>query len=244
MRNGYLGILAMALVMGAIGCAGLKRPDPKADATASPSYGMDPFIQPTVAMPSSKMCNEGSLFNPASSSWSPWSDVTAHTIGDIITVRIAINSSAEGTATTDLSRDSNVQAALDSLMGRQTSMPGYGADPKNPGQLFKSSYTSNFKGDGDTRRSGKIEADVSAVVMQVFPNGNMVIHGSQSTLINNENSVLTVDGMVRPKDVSSDNVVLSDRIANAHIQVTGRGALSDKQRPGFFMRMLDWFWMF
>ncbi len=72
----------------------------------------------------------------------------------------------------------------------------------------------------------------------------MVIHGSQSLLINNERSLLTVDGIIRASDIAISNVVESDRIANAQIEVTGRGIVSDKQRPGLLMRAFDWVWPF
>jgi flagellar L-ring protein precursor FlgH len=102
----------------------------------------------------------------------------------------------------------------------------------------------SIEGDGDTKRTGKIVADVSCVVTQVSSNGNLAIHGSQSTLINHENSILTVDGTVRRTDISLENVVTSDRIANSRIEITGRGVISDKQKPGFYIRAFDWIWPF
>lgn len=211
-----------------------------------------PIVHPTETSQVAAPHNEGSLFNPASNSWSPWSEVTAQTVGDIVTVRVTINTNAEGSATTDLSRDSNIDAGIQSLFGKEASLPGVAAATAAPNpangtstaHLIQSKSTSTFKGDGDTKRTGKIVADISCVVTQVSPNGNLAIHGSQSTLINHENSILTVDGTVRRTDISSDNIVTSDRIANSRIEITGRGVISDKQRPGFGMRVFDWVWPF
>ncbi len=239
-------LLVPALCLG--GCAGWRlervKDEPDADRFMA-GYEDDPsVVHPTEAgkKPFSYADNEGSLFNPASNGWSLWSDVVARSVGDIVTVRVSISTSAEGGATTDLSRESNVDISVSSLFGKESSIPGYGTSTESPAQLVKSNYLNEFKGDGDTKRSGKILADVSAVVEHVYPNGNMRIHGSQSTLINNENSLLTVDGIIRPTDISSNNIVPSDRIANASIEVTGRGVVSDKQRPGILARVLDWVW--
>jgi len=222
------------------GCLGRSHHD------ADQGYDYSSVVRPTEMFLADQMHNDGSLFDPPSGSWSPWTDVTAQAVGDIVTVRISVSSLAEGSASTDLSRDSNVEASIKAMMGFEDKIPGNapGVDGTSPEHLFKSNYTSNFKGDGDTKRSGKIVADVSALVTRVYPNGNMMIHGSQNMLINNENSLLTVDGIIRPTDVSADNIVISNRIANARIQVTGRGVVSDKQRPGILMRVLDWAWWF
>jgi flagellar L-ring protein FlgH len=185
---------------------------------------------------------EGSLFNPSPGAYMPWGDPVAHQVGDIVTVRVAVASSAEHSATTDLSRSSNIEAGIDSLFGYETEIAAMGPNPSNPAELIKASSANDYQGDGETIRSGNITADISAVVTHVYPNGNMIIHGSQATLVNNENSLVTVDGTIRLHDVSPDNIVRSERIANARIEVTGRGVVSDKQRPGWMARAFDWVW--
>ena len=192
--------------------------------------------------------NDGSLFAPQAAFWSPYRDDTAHGVGDIVTVRISVNNAAEKSASTELKRDSKLNAGITSFFGLEGKLPGVGTGAPNsattPAQLIKTESHSEFTGDGDTKRTGRIVADVSALVTHVYPNGNMMIHGSQSLLINNEVTLLTVDGIVRPSDVAVDNVVSSDRIASARIEITGRGVVSDKQRPGLLMRVFDWVWPF
>jgi flagellar L-ring protein precursor FlgH len=191
---------------------------------------------------------DGSLFHQQTAGWSPWQDATASTVGDIVTVQVSVNNTAENKATTSSSRESHLEAGITSLFGLESQLPGVNStNPLNattPGQLIKTDSTSTFDGAGDTTRSGKLVADVSALVTHVYPNGNMRIQGSQSLLINNENSLITVDGIIRPGDVSFDNAISSDRIANARIELTGRGVVSDKQRPGVLMRAFDWVWPF
>ena len=207
-------------------------------------YESPPVIYPQEVQAPQVQSSEGSLFTPVASSWSPWCDDTARIVGDIVTVRVSVDNEAENTATTDLSRASEAQYAIPSLLGNETNFPGVKDTSNNTtaDQLIKASSTNNFQGDGGTKRSGKMTADVSAVILQVFANGNMRIHGSQSLLINAENSILTVDGVIRPSDITVDNIVASNRIANARIEVTGKGVVTDKQRPGFLSRVIDWFW--
>jgi flagellar L-ring protein FlgH len=234
--------LALAIAMAGCPSARLQRePIPVV-------YDSPPVIQPTQAAVATPVRSDGSLFNPGATGWSLYSDVTARSVGDIVTVRVSLSNNAEGSATTDLTRESALEAGITSLFGIESQFPGVGSgdplDNTTPGQLIKTNSKSEFKGDGDTKRSGKITADVSALITHVYPNGNMVVHGSQSTLINNEDSLITVEGVIRPTDISSLNTISSDRIANARVEVTGRGVLSEKQRPGFLMRAFDVVWPF
>jgi flagellar L-ring protein precursor FlgH len=212
------------------------------------AYETPPVIRATPAEGEDLFSRDGSLFEPGSRGWNLWSDDTARAVGDIVTVRVSVNHSAKKSATTDLGRTSEIDAGITALLGYEADLPGVGG--KNPlsntkaDQLIKAKSSNSFKGEGDTARSDKVVADVSAVVTHVYPNGNMRIHGTQSLLINNENSLCSVDGVVRPSDISYNNVVLSNRIAQCKIEVTGRGVISDKQSPGILSRAVDWFWPF
>ena len=87
-------------------------------------------------------------------------------------------------------------------------------------------------------------AYLTARVVQVFPNGQMVVRGAREVQVNNETQYIFVQGVIRPEDVSSNNIILSTYIADARIELTGYGAVSDKQRPGWGTRVLDWVWPF
>ncbi len=246
MKNATI-ILALASIMILTGCEtflpGGTRWGMRPSALGQNSvYENPPVVRPGEGLDEAYRPTEGSLFDPQPGAYMPWGDPVAHQVGDIVTVRVAVASSAEHSATTDLSRDSNIEAGIESLMGYETEIANYGPNPSNPAELIKANSTNEFQGDGETIRSGSITADISAVVTHVYPNGNMIIHGSQATLVNNENSLVTVDGVIRRHDVSPDNIVFSERIANARIEVTGRGVVSDKQRPGWLMRAFDWVW--
>jgi len=89
-----------------------------------------------------------------------------------------------------------------------------------------------------------MNASLSARIIQVLPNGNLVLRGSQEILVNNERQYITIQGVVRPHDITNNNTVLSTYIADARIDYTGQGDLSRKQREGWLSRFFDTVWPF
>ena len=89
-----------------------------------------------------------------------------------------------------------------------------------------------------------MNAYITAQVIHVLPNGNLVIQGSRQVQVNNENQFINISGVIRPEDISSNNIVLSTFIADATIELTGQGVISDNQRPGWLARILNWIWPF
>ena len=105
-------------------------------------------------------------------------------------------------------------------------------------------FGNKFDGQGTTTRSSRMTAFITARVIKVKPNGNLVIRGVRDVRVNNENQYIYLQGEVRPMDISSTNVVLSTYIADAVIELSGYGVVSDKQHPGLVARLLDWIWPF
>ena len=83
-----------------------------------------------------------------------------------------------------------------------------------------------------------------ARVVKVLDNGNMVVEGRRSVIVNDETQVITLSGVIRPQDITSTNTVLSSQVADAEIQMVGRGVLAEAQRPGILYRLLDWLRLF
>ena len=98
---------------------------------------------------------------------------------------------------------------------------------------------SSSKGDGAVTRSESIELLVAAVVTDVMPNGNLIISGTQEVRVNFEMRVLTVQGIVRPRDISTENMVSYEKIAEARISYGGKGRLTDIQQPAWGQQLLD-----
>jgi flagellar L-ring protein precursor FlgH len=166
-------------------------------------------------------------------------DKKARTVGDLVTVNIVEAASASKEATTQTGRSSSISAGVDAFFGLEKYVPP-GANPTK----VAGSLANNFDGNGKTARSGKVTATVTAVVTRVLPNGNLVIEGSREVAVNNERELIVVSGIVRPKDISPGNIVLSTTLGQGQIAYYGNGIIAEKQRPGWLGRAMDAVWPF
>jgi flagellar L-ring protein precursor FlgH len=167
-----------------------------------------------------------------------FADRKARYINDIITIIIDEESSGENKADTNTSRDSTATAGI------------AGITQATPDHRILSKYElggtseSSLKGKGNTKREGALQARITARVINVLENGNLVIEGKRQLTVNEEDQFIIISGIVRPDDISSDNVVSSQYVANARIAYTGKGVINDKMRPGWLTRIIDWVWPF
>ena len=184
---------------------------------------------------------EGSLWTDASGA-ALFRDQRAHQVGDLVTVRVSEKPTGELSAETETSRDSSISAGIPNFLGiMETYGQNHSLDPEN---LFTANFNPSFKGEGTNERSGEMDAYVTARVIQVMANGNLRIWGKQEIQINNETQYISVSGIIRPEDVSTDNQIQSTYIADARILYSGIGDIADKQKPGWLMRTLDHIWPF
>ena len=165
-----------------------------------------------------------------------FSDPKARRAGDILTIKIVESSSASNSADTTTDRGSSLSAGINELFGVRTSAL---QDLSVSGGI-----ESEFEGSGSTTRSGSLEAFITVRVVEVMPNGNLKIVGSREIMVNNEKQIMTIYGVVRPRDVSDDNVVLSTFVADARIAYSGAGIVDDRQRPGWIANALNTIWPF
>jgi flagellar L-ring protein precursor FlgH len=159
-------------------------------------------------------------------------------VGDILTVAIAINDKAVVGNSSDRKTTASGTFSFDWLFTPATSSAGGGnGTPGSWKHDFNSVSSSN--GNGDINRSEQINLSVPAVVTGVLPNGNLVIKGSQEVRVNFELRQLTIAGIVRPSDISRDNTIAYDRIAEARIAYGGRGRITEAQQPGWGQQVYD-----
>ncbi len=163
-----------------------------------------------------------------------FSDPRASRIGDVITVNISINDSAVFGNSSGRDQNSEVKGGLN----YQVQNSG-GQTQWYPQYDFTSSSTE--QGQGSIDRSEKIQLSVGAVVTDVLPNGNLIVSGSQEVRVNYELRVLNIAGIVRPRDISKDNTIAYNKIAEARISYGGRGRIMEVQQPAVGQQIYDRF---
>ncbi|MGI6246094.1 MAG: flagellar basal body L-ring protein FlgH [Pseudochelatococcus sp.] len=159
-------------------------------------------------------------------------DPRATNVGDIVTVIISIDDEAQFDNTTERRRASNANLGLDlgfSTPSHSTSLSGDGSIVSN----------SRSRGEGSIDRSEKLRLSVAGVVTEVLPNGNLLISGSQEVRVNHELRVLNIAGIVRPRDISRNNTIAYEKIAEARVSYGGRGRLMEVQQPALGHQIYD-----
>ncbi|MDM3871019.1 flagellar basal body L-ring protein FlgH [Porticoccus sp. W117] len=155
-------------------------------------------------------------------------DVKAHRVGDTITVLLSEQTSAEKSSATSLDRTNSTTLTNPSVLGR--SLTG----STNLGVDLDSQH--DFSGQGSSNQSNSLSGSVTVTVARVLPNGNLVIRGEKWIEINQGEEFVRIEGMVRPVDITSDNMVLSTKVANARISYSGKGQMADTNRMGWLAK--------
>jgi len=199
-----------------------------------------------------------SLWRDGVSGASLFADARARAVNDIVTVLIVEQSSSSRSANTTSSKDTSRTAGvkdfptiLDPLASRLVKplvkpLLGY----SSPSQIAENKLGIDLEskaahtGKGSIDRSDKVSGQMAARVVKVLDNGNLVIEGRRAVLVNDESEVITLSGVIRPQDIAATNTILSSQIADAEIQMVGRGILAEAQRPGILYRILDWLQLF
>lgn len=165
-----------------------------------------------------------------------FSDLRARKIGDTVTVKIYMKDKASIANDSERKRDASNSLDLGFTYGAVSS----DITIANGGELGATADSkTKTKSEGGIERSEEIELLVAAVVSDVLPNGNLVISGSQEVRVNFEMRVLNVAGIVRPVDISADNSIAYEKIAEARIAYGGRGRLMEVQQPPWGQQLVD-----
>ncbi len=166
-------------------------------------------------------------------------DQRANDVGDIITVVISISDEAEMDNASSRSRQSSESAGLDSLLGYEQSLDRLLPEAIDNTDLIDAEADSTHSGEGSIEREEEIEIQLAALVTQILPNGNLVIYGRQEVRVNFEKRILAIDGVIRPEDISTDNSISAEKIAEARIVYGGEGHITDVQQPRYGQQLYD-----
>jgi flagellar L-ring protein precursor FlgH len=185
--------------------------------------------------------NNGSLY--AEGAPGLFEDHSASRIGDILVIRIDEKDLASHQADTTLNKSDATTYGLPAAVGLVSALKA--AYPTvDPAKLFSSTSDQKFTGNGAVKREGTVTATLPVRVVQILPSGDLFVEGTKVLMVGDEEHHIYVSGIVRRVDIADDDSVPSSRIADAEIEYTGRGDISDTQRRGWLARTLSKLWPF
>jgi len=189
---------------------------------------------------------EGSLWLPGNQNSFLFADHKARYVDDLITIKIVESASATNKASSMTGRKNSVSLGIPDFLGAPpgSSFTNFWGNGKGFSPSIEASAENEFDGSGATSINGTLSATMTAKVVEVMPNGSVRIEGRRDITVNRETQSIILRGIVRQKDISQDNVVLSSNIADLNIAFVGKGIVSERQQPGWMTRMLDWVWPF
>ena len=195
-----------------------------------------PKIEPPKLAKDENKRAPGSLYNGYDNLFS---DDKAHNIGDVVTINVLENITGQGSSSTNAGRSNSMDLSIPSATIMDKKVP-------NKTTLFglKQSSTNSFKGSGDTSRTAKLVATITARVTKVYPNGNLYIVGKKYIKINDDIQVLKIAGIIRPNDIAQDNSIDSSKISDMFVEYNGKGFMAANQKPGWLANFIMKIWPF
>ena len=176
----------------------------------------------------------GSLFTDSGRNVDLFRDLKPYRIGDIVFVDVVETSTASVSSSAKASSESGtLGAAVIGAAPLPTQIAGGAA------AVLGALGSRKYDGKGSTERSSKLRARIAARVVEVLPNGDLQIEAEKRVKINKEEELLTLSGLVRPRDVMPDNAVLSTSVADLRVHLNGKGVASAHNGPGWLARFLE-----
>lgn len=237
---------AVALLVASVtlsGCGALQRLSeigrppsmtPTSDPTKAPTW------RPvTMPMPAAEplTAQADALWRPGSRAF--FKDQRASRVGDIVTILVNMADTANLKDATTANRNGSETMGTPNLFGLENAIPHMLGNNANPNSLVSTNSTNVAGGTGQIQRNETVTLRVAAVVTQVLPNGNLVVMAHQEMRVNSELRDLRVSGVIRPEDITSDNTIRHDQMAEARISYGGRGELTDVQTPRYGQQLMD-----
>ncbi|MDA8088969.1 MAG: flagellar basal body L-ring protein FlgH [Nitrospiraceae bacterium] len=175
-----------------------------------------------------------------------YEDLRARRLNDLVTINVLENITGSGQANTKTSRDSSLNASVTGFFGAplNAGLSNLFGNGNTFSPSVAGSMQDSYKGAGETDRAGTLVGTITAEVVEVLPNGNLVLESRKEITINNEKQMLIFQGIARPTDIASDNTISSSRIAGAKVYFVGDGVVQEKQAQGWLVRLLDRVWPF
>ena len=174
----------------------------------------------------------------ASNMRSLYADDVARNIGDILTVKISEASKVDNKAKRDLKKETDKSTTFNGELNISHILPSM------PGFTMAAQSTNELKGKADYKDERSFVDKITVVVVDILPNGNLVIMGTRDRNIAGDIQTVEVSGIVRTSDIAFDNTVMSEQIANFHVVTRNSGVAEPYNRQGWLGRIFDIVWPF
>lgn len=222
--------LLRLMLLPLLACASLPGCTVAGDVRAFPE--MAP-VQPVVAV--AAVPTAGSIYAASNntSGLQLYGDRRARDVGDLLTIVLTENTTAQTSATTKVSKESDLAIGTPNLFGAPVTLGGK--------DILSASANGSrdFSGAGNSAQSNRLAGSVTVQVIQRLPNGNLVVSGSKNIRLNQGDELVQVQGIVRPADIGNDNTVASSRVADARIAYGGRGPVAQSNAMSWLGRFFN-----
>ncbi len=179
-----------------------------------------------------KPVNNGSIYQQGKSV-RLFEDSKAFRIGDLLSITLSESTNASKSAATNTAKDDSVALGAGTLLGGTPTYKGL--------SVLNNELSAEraFTGSGDSAQSNSLKGEITVMVVDIFPNGNLLVRGEKILGLNQGSEFIRLSGIVRPQDVSANNVVLSGKLANSRIYYGGGGVVAESNTKGWLSRFFD-----
>jgi flagellar L-ring protein precursor FlgH len=184
-----------------------------------------------------------SLWRESQGGNEPFRDFRAWQTMDLITIVVSEQSLGQQLANTEVKSKSAYLAAIENFFGLEQQTQNW-TNPPDLTSLIQATTQNDFRGEGRTIRQAQLNARISAVVAEVLPSGLLRIEGEKIIAVNNEEQVMVISGLVRQRDINSNNEINASQIAQIRIDYYGKGTVGEAQYGGWLSRVLRILWPF
>lgn len=194
----------------------------------------DPAYAPVMDLPRAEAPREpGSLFQPGAG-MELFTDRKAHRVGDVITVILNERTVSQKTNNVSMKKENDTSFDGSPLLGAAPSLA-------NGNYTLETAiaHDREFKGEADADQSNSLQGNITVTVVDVFPNGNLMVRGEKWMTLNRGDEYIRIAGILRPDDITPENTVQSQKLANARIAYSGTGELADSNRMGWLARFFN-----
>jgi flagellar L-ring protein FlgH len=197
------------------------------------------FAAVRPALPPVEPESQGSIYKPGFDI-RLFEDLKARRVGDILTVTLLEETAASKETTTDITKATTSTVTNPTIFGTtpEFSLPKFtplaSTQDLNLGSSLSSDHS--FAGSGEAAQTNALTGSIPVSVVEVLPNGNLIVRGEKRITLNNGAEYIQLSGIVRPVDILANNTVLSTQVADATIKYTGEGAVAESNLNGWLAR--------